>query len=134
MKPTQKTRRFVRLFKPQFAELVEQGRKLQTVRPTPKRRPAPGDLISLRCWTGAPYRGKQRGLREATIVAVKSITIGKRHFWIEGNEHFAGATITHPSALDDFARADGFATWAELTAWFENTHSQPFKGIVIYWK
>ena len=43
----------VKLFKPQFSPLVESGLKLQTVRPTPKRMPKPGDRISLREWTGA---------------------------------------------------------------------------------
>lgn len=47
---------YVRMFKPQFAPLVESGKKLQTVRPTPKRMPKPGDKISLREWTGLPYR------------------------------------------------------------------------------
>lgn len=49
---------FVRMFKPHFALLVESGAKAQTVRPTPKRMPKPGDRISLRCWSGAPYRSK----------------------------------------------------------------------------
>lgn len=43
---------FVRMFKPQFAPMVENGTKLQTVRPRPKRMPKEGDAISLRCWTG----------------------------------------------------------------------------------
>lgn len=34
---------FVRLFHPRFAGLVESGAKLQTVRPSPKRMPKPGD-------------------------------------------------------------------------------------------
>src|SRR5262245_11304591 len=34
---------FVRMFKPQFAPMVESGQKCQTVRPTPKRIPHPGD-------------------------------------------------------------------------------------------
>lgn len=63
---------FVRLFKPEFAAKVLSGEKCQTVRATPKRMPTPGDRISCRAWTGAPYRSKQRilrvGLREGRWV------------------------------------------------------------------
>lgn len=122
------------MFKPQFAPLVESGAKCQTVRPVPKRMPKAGDPISLRAWTGLPYRSKQRVLREAKLEAVKRITIHETFFWHEGNEHFAGAPITNPSALEEFAKADGFGSWAELVAWFKATHALPFHGIALYWK
>ena len=50
------TSSFVRMFKPQFAGLVERGENLQTVRPIPKRMPKPGDKISLRALF-IPLRG-----------------------------------------------------------------------------
>lgn len=34
----------VKMFKPEFAELVRNGKKLQTIRPTPKRMPEVGDV------------------------------------------------------------------------------------------
>lgn len=68
-------RHFVRLFQPRFAALVESGAKCQTVRPVPKRMPRPGDTLSLRCWVGAPYRSKQRVLREAVVERVLPISI-----------------------------------------------------------
>ena len=117
---------FVRLFKPQFAELVEAGTKRQTVRPTPKRMPKPSDKISLRCWTGKPYRSPQRVLREAVIVQVDTVKIG------------TGIVVNGESlncqqrAL--FAQADGFECPNRMYEWFEETHGLPFVGIVIHWQ
>jgi hypothetical protein len=115
---------FVRMFKPQFAELVERGEKLQTVRPTPKRMPEPGDRISLRSWTGKPYRSKQRVLREAVITKTLPITISA-----------LGCTLCGLALHDEeaFARADGFANRLEMLQWFETTHGLPFEGVLICW-
>jgi len=132
-----KPRRFVRLFKPRFAYLVENGKKLQTVRPWPKRIPQAGDLISLRTWTGRPYWSDQRILREGVVMAIARISIYRGHYWhsIEcGGNLMAGLTVTDSGALDAFARADGFNHWADLVDWFRAEHGLPFTGIVIYWK
>jgi hypothetical protein len=75
------------MFKPQFADLVEAGTKLQTVRPVPSRLPGPGDTISLRTWTGKPYRSKMRLLREARIKEVVSVEIQKNCLY-EGGRLF----------------------------------------------
>lgn len=115
------------MFKPQFAPLVEVGTKLQTVRPTPKRMPKPGDRISLRCWSGAPYRSKQRVLREAEIREVHHTLID-----VNGVNLYARDAAWAPDA-DAFARADGFADWPAMRAWFEEAHGLPFRGIVLYW-
>lgn len=125
---------FVRMFKPRFALLVETGTKLQTIRPTPKRLPHPGDRISLRAWTGKPYRSKQRVLRDALIMVVELVTITKE-----------SATFSHPplgkfpyrltgvDQLNHFALADGFTSWIELVEWFDAEHGLPFSGICIHW-
>lgn len=117
---------YFRMFKPQFAPLVESGKKLQTVRPTPKRMPKPGDKISLREWTGLPYRSKQRVLRDAIIEKVEPIRITT-----------AGIYVSEcPLGLDTeqrFAMADGFRSWVEMREWFDTTHGLPFEGIVIHW-
>ena len=120
----------VRVFKPQFASLVESGVKCQTVRPTPKRLPKPGDRISLRMWTGKPYRSKQRVLREAEISAVEKITLcdtGRELLVGIGNKSLT------PEELNAFAAADGFKNGLELFSWFEATHGLPFEGVVIKW-
>lgn len=118
---------FVRLFKPQFAGLVLSGEKCQTVRPVPKRMPKPGDRISLRCWTGRPYRSKQRILGDAEISHVEFVEIGRDRIVI------AGRKLT-PNGEWAFARADGFNTPQDMLEWFNGTHGLPFIGVVICWQ
>ena len=120
----------VRMFKPQFAPLVEAGTKCQTVRPTPKRMPKSGDYISCREWTGKPYRSKQRVLNVAPICAVEKITIcdtGRELLVSVGNKSLT------PEELNAFAAADGFKDAIEMFNWFEATHGLPFEGVVIKW-
>jgi hypothetical protein len=119
-------RSFVRLFKPQFAELVRTGAKQQTLRPVPKRMPKPGDALSLRCWTGRPYRSAQVVLRNAEVTKVSSVRI-----WQCGIE-VAGVRLSD-SGMRLFALADGFACVQEMLDWFHETHGLPFAGIVIQW-
>ena len=119
---------FVRMFKPQFAPLVEAGTKLQTVRPTPKRMPKAGDKISLRCWTAKPYRSKQRVLMESTITRVDTFSIDTFPT-MRINE----LGLKYLRVCDDFARADGFSDYHALLEWFRSTHGLPFEGIVIHW-
>jgi hypothetical protein len=119
-------RRFVRLFKPKFAPLVRTGAKAQTVRPTPKRMPRPGDIFDGREWTGRPYASKQRKLIEAPIWKVDPTVI-----CFDGIR-LAGKTL---SVAEEwvFAKADGFNTPKDLLDWFTHEHGLPFEGITIYW-
>ena len=117
---------FVRMFQPRFARLVEIGKKRQTVRKTPKRMPKKGDTVSLREWTGKPYRSKQRKLMEATLINVHTVEIGDYEMTIDGKWMSA-------EKRDRFARADGFDDWKELQCWFEETHGLPFNGICLFW-
>jgi len=119
---------FVRMFNPQFAPLVEAGTKLQTVRPVPKRMPKPGDKISLRAWTGKPYRSKQRVLMESTITHVDTFSIDTFP-----TMRINDIRLKYRSACDEFARADGFEDYPALLEWFHKTHGLPFEGIVIHW-
>ena len=119
---------FVRMFKPQFADLVASGKKLQTVRPLCKRMPKKGDTISLRKWSGAPYRSKQVVLCNSIIRDVRLVKI---------TEKDGGCHQTSPSdgiSSHDFARADGFKDFFEMRDWFKSQHTLPFVGIVIYWE
>lgn len=113
----------VRMFKPKFARLVESGEKCQTVRPIPKRMPKAGDKISLRMWTGKPYRSKQQVLRETVISEVKYVDITENIIAVES------VAVTS----DEFSRADGFRDFFEMREWFKNEHGLPFEGIVIKW-
>jgi len=131
---------FVRMFKPRFAAAVEAGTKRQTVRPMPKRMPRRGDTISLRCWIGAPYRSKQRVLREAKIERVAEIVIAadevlpiKIRPMQDDRDERRYLNLSYSPTPDDFARADGFADWTEMREWFAREHGLPFAGIVIFW-
>ena len=119
---------FVRMFKPQFAGLIERGEKLQTVRPTPKRMPKPGDKISLRAWSDKPYRSKQKLLAEGTISRVVPITITAEAVLIRPTPQL---TVHVPRG--PFAVADGFSCWEEMRQWFERQHGLPFNGVLISW-
>jgi hypothetical protein len=124
---------FVRMFKPRFAALVEAGTKTQTVRPTPKRMPRVGDTISLRVWTGAPYRSKQRVLREAVIEKVERIVIGAHGALPVCVIPMSDDVLNYWPNAETFAQRDGFASWPEMREWFEAEHGLPFEGIVIFW-
>lgn len=118
--------KFVRLFQPRFASLVESGQKTQTVRKTPKRMPRVGDQISLRTWTGKPYRSKQRILGNRVVTNVEPIVIVDGGIFING--------MLNAAETGSFAKADGFTGWDEMRAWFQNTHGFPFTGILIQWE
>jgi hypothetical protein len=119
---------FVRMFKPQFAELVERGEKMQTVRPVPKRMPKAGDRISLRAWSDKPYRSKQKLLAEGIISRVVPITITAEAVLIRPTPQL---TVHVPRG--PFAVADGFSCWEEMRQWFERQHGLPFDGVLISW-
>jgi hypothetical protein len=128
-------RLFVRMFKPQFARLVENGLKRQTVRPTPKRMPLRGDRISLREWSDKPYRSPQRILREAVISEVVKIRIETGRIWVAGQSHITKypQRSSGDQTLDSFAMADGFESWDAMEAWFQDQHGLPFEGVLIQW-
>lgn len=120
------------MFKPRFAPLVEAKTKRQTVRPTPKRLPKIGQFVSLREWTGKPYRSKQRILHQSVITKVQT-------FWFNGvtillDDPRGERGLMTAAAQDAFAKADGFSDVKEMATWFESEHGLPFTGIVIYWQ
>ena len=131
MKPSRNIASFVRLFKPQFAHAVQTGKKCQTVRPTPKRMPKPGDKISLRCWTDKPFRSKQRVLREAIISRVEEIDIYECAVRVCKDNGKSIRVVDRDR--EAFARLDGFVSWAEMREWFRVTHGLPFRGVLISW-
>lgn len=108
-------------FQGRFAGMVEAGTKRQTIRQS--ARCAPGDALQL--YTG--QRTKEcRKLRDAVCVAVESCIIRERSII------YAGRRLDDPDA---FARADGFADYAEMYAWFKEQYgSWAFIGKCIRWE
>ena len=118
--------RVVRMFKPRFADLVRSGAKKQTVRPVPKRMPAPGWLLDARQWSGRPYNSPQVAIGEYRLLRVASITIDSRI-------RLSGEWLNE-DARERFAIADGFAGWDEMREWFAAEHSLPFSGVCFFWE
>ena len=120
-------RKIVKLFQPRFATMVRDGSKLNTIRPLPKRPrdvPQVGWEISLREWTGKPYRSKQRVLKESAVVRVASVRIEEVGVYIDSVWTFG----------DTVAKEDGFQDFIEMAEWFKKTHGLPFNGAFIAWK
>lgn len=125
----------VKMFKPEFSELVRTGKKRQTIRPTPKRMPKVGDMVSLRCWADKPYRSKHVILGDGRIRNVYPIRIYADHEeepiqW----EMWIGDRFLTIREADSVARADGFPGVCEMLEWFEREHGLPFEGILIRWE
>ena len=131
---------FVRMFKPRFASLVKSGEKMQTIRPLPKRIPRRGDTLSLRTWSGKPYRSKQLILCKTKVKEIKVCCIQEDGIYMQPPEGcvlaVVGAAVIalKDSDADRFARADGFSDWNEMRDWCKAEHGLPFDGIILYWQ
>lgn len=129
-----------KMFQPKFHDLVKEGKKLQTIRPEPKNPkylPQVGQEISLRKWTGKPYRSPQEVLASGEITNVEPILIERdaiefpfRRRQVENH------LITERKELNQFARKDGFEDWQDLQQWFQENHgpTERFRGVLIQWK
>lgn len=117
------------MFQPRFAEMVRNRSKRQTCRPVPKKPIIAGELLSLRKWTGAPYRSKQELLLHATAKTIRPIEI-----WpVSGRIAIDGKTLGH-DALGAFALADGFSAPWDFFSFFRGQYLEDFfQGIVIEW-
>jgi len=88
-----------------------------------------GQKVSLRQWSGLPYRSPQLTLRETRLSLVQRF----RANWETGQLWVDGVQL-EGSAVDSFARADGFADMAAMTGWFLANHKEAqFDGFVMHW-
>ena len=116
------------MFQDKFAPKVRDGSKCQTIRKAARCKA--GDTLSLRRWTGKPYRSKQEILREVVCESAEPVLILRPL----GEETAAvGFNVIRGADADAFARADGFADFGEMVKWFEDTHGLPFNGWLIKW-
>ena len=111
-------------FQPRFADMVARGEKCQTIRRARIVPILPTDTVSLRMWTGAPYRSKQRVLGSGMVFEVAPVVIDELHSKIDGERI---------RDRNRFAQRDGFRDWDELLVWFRETHGLPFHGTLIRW-
>lgn len=120
----------VYLFQYRFAPLVESGTKRTTIRPRRKHPTKVGDVLSLRAWTGKPYRSKQRILRSGE--RCKEV----HWFRIYGDSVIAmelDGRMLEIWETDALAKADGFSCAQDMMTWFRNEHGVPFQGELIKW-
>lgn len=90
--------------------------------------PKPGQDISLREWSGKPYRSKQNVLAESVVIACWPCGVSEQGVSLDGR--LMDAENTHR-----FAVADGFSGFDDMRAWFRENHGLPFNdGVVIYWR
>lgn len=122
-------------FKKEFARAVETGEKRQTVRAHRKDgRPhcKQGDTIKL--YTGMRTKSC-RLLAEATVLSIKPVRIEATEMWLDGQR--LHASIFSRDQFDptdnEFAQADGFTSFMDLSDWFRQVHGLPFEGVVIRW-
>lgn len=116
------------MFQPQFEPMIVSGRKVHTIRPKRKVPLRPGQPLSLRVWTGIPYRSPQREFMRALVKKVETIVIDFHNCM-----HVGGVALTLVEQ-NRLAWQDGFETYADLLCWFINNHQLPFRGEIIYWK
>lgn len=118
------------MFQDRFAAKVIDGSKNQTIRKTSKRIIRVGDTLSLRKWSGSPYRSKQVILREALCTGVDPLTIDRCGDIRIGNSGFVLLT-RYARAM---AKKDGFEDSDAMLDWFQKTHGLPFEGVLIQWE
>jgi hypothetical protein len=115
-------------FKPQFADAVQAGTKLQTIRGHRKdgKRIQRGDTLKL--YTGLRTRAT-RLLREAPCELALSIRIDLQY-----DEVVIDGTKLDFEQRRDFARADGFTGWPQMRQWFRDEYQvHEFDGYLVKW-
>jgi hypothetical protein len=121
----------VLMFKDQFAELVSDGLKKQTIRPLRKRPIKPGQPLSLRKWSGAAYRSPQVTLHDSICTKVSTIFMDESFheftFVVDGER-------LNQEQYAKLARADGFHCTTDMLNWFRASHGLPFDGVMIHWE
>ena len=114
------------MFQDQFVPKVRSGAKTHTIRLN--ARCSPGDNLSLRRWTGKPYRSKHEIIREVVCKSVEGIWINSYRQTVE----------VRSRRLDDgevelLAKSDGFVDAKAMYIWFCKTHSSDFYGDLVRW-
>ena len=122
------------LFQPQFEPLILSGVKDQTIRGRRRdNRPRArvGQELSLRVWSGLPYRSKQREFARGVVVFVIPVRIQERHPVFCRTDVPGKNGVLVPRLV---ARRDGFADWRAMKEWFRSVHGLPFEGELVHWR
>ncbi|MEY2689296.1 MAG: hypothetical protein RL375_3495 [Pseudomonadota bacterium] len=115
-------------FKREFADAVQAGTKLQTIRGHRKdgKRIKPGDTLKL--YTGLRTTGA-RLLRQVPCAVALSIRMD-----LPCDEVVIDGTKLDFEQRSAFAQADGFAGWIEMRRWFWDQYGlNEFEGFLVGW-
>lgn len=123
------------MFQARFEEPIQRGLKGSTIRRTARCKP--GDELSLRVWTGKPYRSKHREIiPKRTCLAVRPVRMHGNHEKLLLD--LDGTVVVDPTDLHYLAQKEGFTSWSEMQAWFCEVHhitaTNPFTGMLIEWR
>ena len=110
-----------RTFQAQFHQPVRDGTKISTIRGSVWCKV--GERVGLRHWQGEPYKSHQGTLATAVVDQVASVYLCDEGPEVDGQ-------IVH---ADDLAKQEGFASWAEMHAWFDKAHGLPYTGVITRW-
>lgn len=127
-------------FQPRFAALVESGSKTQTIRRHRINRHArPGEEVQLYTGMRTPdCRLLARGVCVDTAEVCISLKSNVLSLAPLAGDDGATERCETPASLDEFARADGFASWSEMQAWFSDQYGandpNAFIGVLIRWR
>lgn len=115
-------------FKSEFVGLVQSGKKTRTIR-APRKRPIKvGDTVILS--SGARTK-HYRQIGEGIVTEVDRVDLRLRSGQVIV---IVSSHVLDPEEAEVFAKADGFAGFAEMVAWFERQHGLPFAGHLIRWQ
>lgn len=122
-------------FSPQFAPLVENGSKTQTIRATRKVPIKCGDMLHI--FTGLRTKKARRLLPPVHCRSALDISICRKPL---RNSKYSGLEVklTHAGKLtrekiEKLAKEDGFESVEAFTSWFLPKGRNEFKGQLIKW-
>lgn len=116
-------------FKKRFAEPILDGTKRQTIRADRKRHARPGERLQL--YTG--MRTKHcKLIARTTCLGIDHVML---NFADYGVVRINGIVLFSDAAMQKFARLDGFASWADMRAFWHENHPgiDEFHGVIIRW-
>lgn len=112
-------------FNQRFANMVQSGKKRQTVR----RSDHPAEAgKKLQLYTGQRTKDCRKLVYPDPVCLLTDYCAIRKHYITFGNRDL------HPRSSDDFAKADGFENYDEMYRWFaERYEADEFVGKVIKW-
>ena len=119
-----------------FEGKIRDGTKCLTIRGPRKRSIHGGDQLSLRCWSGKPYRSKQLSILETCCHHVCDIVLRDDAIYFTGESVAKQETVYWASlSRKVVARANGFCSWkAMIDHHKKRGASFPFSGTLIEWE